>query len=852
MLFFFFNIKLRFKNSIFYILFANFFQLLHTYVIRIKTSFRCNSRYFKNLNLFFSSYGFVINSIFLSIEHIKIQELTFLAEYFLITAFFSLSVFGLFSLKPSLNKKSFLLQFQYDNQLHFLVLLSLVFYLVLVYQQIDLAELNLLSFNDSIINDFLAIISKLIIGFSSICYLIFITRYIKSQKLVNFEYYIVLFTAIFGFFLLCCTNDFITTYLAIELQGLAFYVLASFKKSSNFSIESGVKYFILGSFSTAFLLLGITFVYGFTGSLLLTDFHDFFLWIFSINSFFVSFETLSEIFVNSSMNNYIMENFLITKLNLISDNLDLFKKITYFEKFEFNYFTKNINCVDEMSLSKDISNKMFEIYYNLVFTDYYLIQKSPFELNYLKSLLVIFLVSLNFQNFLVELLYDIPEDLLADKDFIHLRDDLLQTNYYENIEAEYLNLQNNSLNYLNFENLFQGDPYFFNAYPLVECCYLSDCIFQMVLFAENLKVQGEVSNEITYDLSELFLAISDESVSSVDNFKLYLYLELTSLFNFQAYMVSVLSIVSLTNFFLQYINMEFPTDSVVFDCNFVTFGMVIIFLALLFKLALAPFHLWCPDVYEGSPTSSTFFFIVLSKLGIFVFLLRICYLSFSSLISYWQFYSILVATSSIFIGSVVGLKQRKLKSLLTYSSINNMGFVLLAFSVGSFEGIQIKFYYIIIYILTSLCLWAIILNFKKNLNSEKQNRDLGDLALLQESNSVIAQNLAVILFSMAGLPPMVGFLAKVGVFKALAGVSIYFFSVLNILFTVVATFYYLRIVKILFFENLLVGSLYSTINSKKVFIINILNFLICFFFISPAFLYLYSYKITLFLNKGFY
>ena len=99
---------------------------------------------------------------------------------------------------------------------------------------------------------------------------------------------------------------------------------------------------------------------------------------------------------------------------------------------------------------------------------------------------------------------------------------------------------------------------------------------------------------------------------------------------------------------------------------------------------------------------------------------------------------------------------------------------------------------------------------------------------------------------------MVGFLAKMGVFKALSGVSIYFFSVINILFSVIATFYYLRIIKIIFFENLLVGNLYVTMSSKKTFLINLLSFMLIFLFISPMFLYLYSYKITLFLNKSFY
>ena len=171
-----------------------------------------------------------------------------------------------------------------------------------------------------------------------------------------------------------------------------------------------------------------------------------------------------------------------------------------------------------------------------------------------------------------------------------------------------------------------------------------------------------------------------------------------------------------------------------------------------------------------------------------------------------------------------------------------------------FEGVQIQFYYLIVYIIAGLCIWAIILHLKlkKKMYYEKQNRDLGDLALLQESNNIVAQGLAITLFSMAGIPPMVGFLAKMGVFKALSGVSIYFFSLTNILFSVIATFYYIRIIKILFFENLLVGNLYAAINTKKTFIINFLTFLLIFFFMSPMFLYFYSYKITLFLNKSFY
>jgi NADH-quinone oxidoreductase subunit N len=322
----------------------------------------------------------------------------------------------------------------------------------------------------------------------------------------------------------------------------------------------------------------------------------------------------------------------------------------------------------------------------------------------------------------------------------------------------------------------------------------------------------------------------------------------------QSYMFSLVQIANINSLFSEFAARSYEISLFGFDFSLIVVGVLIVVLALFFKLALAPFHLWSPDVYEGAPSSSTFFFMVLSKFGIFVLLLRICYFSFYSLISYWQFFSLFVASTSIFVGAVAGLKQRKLKSLLTYSSINNMGFVLLAFSAGSFEGVQANFYYLVVYMLSSVCIWSIVLNLtlKTTSNVEKQNRDLGDLALLQESNGVLAQGLGITLFSLAGLPPMVGFLAKMGVFKALSGVSVYYVSVINILFSVIATFYYLRIIKIIFFENVLIGHLYETINSKKVFLINLLTFLLVFFFFNPMFLYLSSYKMTLFLNKSFF
>ena len=817
--------------------------------------------------------GSFIDKMSVAVDHIKTQEMTFLAEYYLITALFCLTLFALFSLKLVVDEKHFLVKFQYNNQLIFLLIFGLTCYLILVCQQMDLSLLALTSFNDTIYNDQLSFISKLIIGVSSILYLIFITQYLKDQKLSNFEYYIILLTSIFGFFLLCGANDLITAYLAIELQGLAFYVLASFKKSSNFSIESGVKYFVLGSLSTAIFLLGVTFIYGLSGSVLLTDFRDFFIWVFSANSFFLSFESIYKSLESFQEKIDVTES---AKLQVISDKLDLFKTKAYLLPSDIKVLDSGSNYLaaqpstDEVNLFRNISEKMAEVSYPIDHTDA-IDKKFLATVNNLSSTND-FLIESVFQNASVELLYVLQDNQLNYNSFINFKNSLLEANFFEDEDLEKFygfpmnnfELKDESLNFFQMTNNIVGNYCVTSIYNLLQCCYLSEVISNVLQFAESIQTSGSSVNELPQDVildnkfydefTKILMSGVDKSVLATSNDSVDASSFGLKNWESQSYLFSLVNIVNLNTLFLEPFNPSNTEYQFMFDFSFAVSGMLIILFALFFKLALAPFHLWSPDVYEGSPSSSTFFFMIVSKFSIFVFLLRLCYSSFYSFISYWQFYSILVATTSIFIGAVAGLKQRRLKSLLTYSSINNMGFVLLAFSTGSFEGVQIKFFYLIIYIISGLCIWSIILNLKlkKKMYSEKQNRDLGDLALLQESNSVVAQNLGVTLFTLAGLPPMVSFLAKMGVFKALSGVSIYFFSLINILFSVVATFYYIRTIKIIFFENLLVGNLYATITTKKTFLINLLTFLLMFLFVSPMFLYFYTYKITLFLNKSFY
>jgi len=208
---------------------------------------------------------------------------------------------------------------------------------------------------------------------------------------------------------------------------------------------------------------------------------------------------------------------------------------------------------------------------------------------------------------------------------------------------------------------------------------------------------------------------------------------------------------------------------------------------------------------------------------------------------------------SIIIGSFGGLEQKKLKSLLAYSSISHMGYTLIAYSVGTFEGMQTLFCYLFLYMIASLCVWSIFLVLRlKGKYIKKQNKDLADIELLNKSNNILALFFSTVLFSVAGLPPMVGFLVKIGIFLASIEASMYFVAIISILCSVISTFYYIRIIKIMYFENSVTGKLYYPIKASISILIVCLFYLFFFLFINPTLIYLFSYKIVLLLTMTIY
>jgi len=468
-----------------------------------------------------------------------------------------------------------------------------------------------LSFNKAFIHDNLAFFTKFTLCFFSAVYFLLISNSLKEQKLTSFEYLIILSFSILGLLLMCSSTDLLVTYLAIELSSLALYVLAAFKKTSSYSVESGIKYFVTGAVSSAFFLLGCSFLYGISGSV---NFHDF---------------------------------------HLLFDQTLL-------------YSYPNPGFIE----GHGSGDKYFDIY-------------------------------------------------------VALRQGI----YY----------------------------YFLTAY-------------------------GFFDSSPKFDYS-----------------------------------------------------------------NVVELGLTLILFSLFIKLALAPFHLWSLDVYEGSPTSSTIFFAVFTKLSVLVLILRLCYMCFESLKDWWQFHILFVGVFSVFVGAFGGLKQRKLKTLLAYSSTSHMGYILMTIGGPDFYGLQVVLFYMIIYMISSLCVWSVLLflRLKRKNSMAKYNKELGDLVLLRKSNNSLALALLLTMFSIAGIPPLVGFLAKLGVFLHVIKHYLYLAALAGILFSVVSTFYYIRLVKVLYFENMLVGKLYYPIDSEKTILISFLVFSLVFLFLSPTLLHLVCYKVVL-------
>jgi NADH-quinone oxidoreductase subunit N len=230
----------------------------------------------------------------------------------------------------------------------------------------------------------------------------------------------------------------------------------------------------------------------------------------------------------------------------------------------------------------------------------------------------------------------------------------------------------------------------------------------------------------------------------------------------------------------------------------VVIGLVFMIAGMAFKVSAVPFHMWTPDVYEGAPTPVTAFFSVAPKIAGFALFLRVMLDPFGALVAEWQSIIVLISIASMALGSLAAIAQRNIKRLMAYSSIGHVGFALVGLAAGSETGVRGVLIYLAIYVVMNIGAFAVILSMRRHGDMVET---IDDLAGLSKNNPKMAAVMTAFMLSLAGIPWFAGFFGKLYVFMAAIEVGLYTLAILGVLASVISAFYYLRIVKIMYFDE---------------------------------------------------
>ena len=260
------------------------------------------------------------------------------------------------------------------------------------------------------------------------------------------------------------------------------------------------------------------------------------------------------------------------------------------------------------------------------------------------------------------------------------------------------------------------------------------------------------------------------------------------------------------------------------------FGLVFILCGIAFKISAVPFHMWTPDVYEGSPTSVTTFFAMAPKVAAIAALIKFLNVPYANFINEWRTIVIVLSIASMFLGAVAAIGQSNLKRLMAYSSIGHVGFILAGLAIATPQSLSAVLVYIVIYVFMNIGVFACIMSLNRN---GVYFENISDLSGLSKHHPLTAVCLTILTFSLAGIPPLAGFFAKFYIFLAVIQQKIYYLAVVGLLSAVIAAFYYLRIIKVIYFDaakesydkNSSYGLKFSLIVSTVV---------ILFYFIDPS------------------
>ncbi len=227
------------------------------------------------------------------------------------------------------------------------------------------------------------------------------------------------------------------------------------------------------------------------------------------------------------------------------------------------------------------------------------------------------------------------------------------------------------------------------------------------------------------------------------------------------------------------------------------FGMVFILVGLAFKVSAVPFHMWTPDVYQGSPTSVTSFFSVAPKVAGIAIFIKFMYLPFRDVLNQWQYILVFMSIASMILGAVAAIGQTNIKRLMAYSSIGHIGYAIAGIAAGTENGFKSTLIYISIYVAMNIGAFACILLMKRE---GKYVEEIEELSGVSKNHPMMSFGLLIILFSLAGIPPLAGFFAKFYIFMAVIESEMYTLAIVGLVTTVLSAFYYIRIIKVMYFD----------------------------------------------------
>ena len=232
------------------------------------------------------------------------------------------------------------------------------------------------------------------------------------------------------------------------------------------------------------------------------------------------------------------------------------------------------------------------------------------------------------------------------------------------------------------------------------------------------------------------------------------------------------------------------------------FAMVFILVGLAFKVSAVPFHMWTPDVYEGAPTSITSYFAVVPKVAGLALLIKFMFIPFSNILLEWQTIIIFISIASMILGAVAAMVQKNFKRLLAYSSIGHIGYALAGVATGAVSGYESAIVYISIYVIMNIGAFSCLYLLKKD---GQYRENISDLSGISKKHPLLAISFLIILFSLAGVPPLGGFFAKFYVFVAVLEREMYTLAIIGLLTTVMSAFYYLKIIKTIYFDDSIIA-----------------------------------------------